>query len=988
MTYAARAATSPELVLYRTAGKKTKLRAAIFPPTILYQARINQTFSTRDGVLELTYDTPSGTLASVLADMTVFVGSSAGAWDKGICRLRSIDASKMYIGETSDINFQDNDHLTVVDEFGLYARHVRISAGVPYMDGGTAYSDQHTNFDPVPIMGSHRVLKLTGASVSATYDASGSYALDSSISAYSWTAPDSSSSSGMTTATPTISWNSVGWKRVYLLLTAANGKTFRGVRYVYVWSEASPPSRAKIENCREDADEGGWSFDLTMLDNCDLTLVRDHSLVILFGEDYWGNTQSNIGPIPGCENIYVVGWINSRQAVNWNPEQGSVRFNVQSAHHWFQRIPAYPDGVELVARPAAAWTEMRNLTVNKGLFHFLRWRTTATRVMDVFLTDNTFYTREVSSLAQNLWEQIREMAFLQVFARAGVNALGQLYIEVHPQLVPEADRDWPTVMTITKADWSEEIDFERVAGNECSQVNLKGVAVNESGKGTPYFSKSTGHTYTHYGAPDIQDNLLVSTQAQANSLAGLYFGWRNNPYPEIPVAFKAPIRLIDCFPRQECNITIAAPDTPRGITYSGALIPKSVELIQDENGYVHSQVVFEAESFEALAVTETVPGSGQVSIPPTPPLPPLPPIVPIVPGTIVPTEDGGPPKVILHDTTAGLLYTENFHESSPDWQTINAGLTQAQYQQINTIILGPNGELYVAHRRATGFGTGPFIAYSPGIGQNFTVIEDATSIAAKFSGSVTQGVNALGIDPLTGRVAYVISSGNAINVMSSKLYIGSTTSFALAGASLDTLLHVNSIGNISYGNGKWRLTGTATDTASSKYIKINGDGSAVNDNIFAGSQVGLDTSSCHVPLDTTAIVYMLRDNAFIKITDNGAVSGDFTNLIGSLLNFEDLWDNATAIDPTGTLLMVSWDTGHRGRSSDGGATITGIPNLPFGGRYAFAYAGGDGAESRWIAARAIVRYSPDRGETWDNREGNLSGLSPVPIIDVVKVIEY
>ena len=981
MTYAARAATSPELTLYRTSPKRTKLRAAIFQPTTMYTARINQTFPSWDGVLEITYDGGSGTLANVLPDMTLLIGSSAGAHDIGIVRIRSVDSTKFYIGETSGMEFADNQFLTAVDDFGLWARHVLIDDGESFMDGGTAYSDQHTAFDPVPIMGSHRVLKLTGATVSAVFNFSGSYALGSSISAYSCSAPGSSSSSGMTTSTPTISWNSVGWKKVYLTLTAANGKQFFGVRYVYIWSEASPPSRAKIENCREDSEDGGWSFDLTMLDDCDLTTVRDHALVILFGEDYYGNTQSNIGPIPGCENIYVVGWINSRQAINWNPVQGSVAFNVQGAQHFFRRIPAYPDGVELVSRPAAAWTEMQGLTVNKGLFHFLRWRTTATRIMDVQLTDSTFYTREVSSLAQNLWEQIREMAFLQVFARAGVNALGQLYIEVHPQLVPEADRDWPTVMTIQKGDWIGEIDFDRVAGNECAQVNLKGVAVNEAGRGTPFFSLSVGHTYTHYGEPDIQDNLLVSTQAQANSLAGLYFGWRNNPYPDIPVSFKAPVRLIDCFPRQQCAISIAAGDTPRGIAYSGALIPKSVELVQDADGYVHSEVVFEAETFEAPSVNGDVPGSGDVSVPPTPPLPPLPPIEVLIPGTITPTKDGGPPKVLAHSANVGLLYTENFDATGADvdWQILNPGLTPDQYQGINKIVINPlTGEIYVLHRRRSGFGSQtPYIAYAPSIGATFEIIEDQTSIQAKLptGNPAMWGVVALGVNPLTGQVAYVIGVEEEV-----ALFIGTGTTFAQA-VDLTSAIGFGSVGTLSFGFNNWRLTGASSDA---RFLAISADGSSIIRNV----SMSLDGQQQHVPVATSDVIIGKRSDSLLRITQNGAVAADFTTLINSTVVSDDHWDNKVDCDPSGQLIFLPHGAGSRGRSSDGGATIVGIPNLPVGGNYAYAYAGGSGVDSRWIAAGGIIRYSPDFGDTWEGKEGNLSSVAPIPALNIVKVIEY
>jgi hypothetical protein len=44
----ARAATAPELALYRTPGKASRVYAAVFQPRTLYTARINQTFATTD----------------------------------------------------------------------------------------------------------------------------------------------------------------------------------------------------------------------------------------------------------------------------------------------------------------------------------------------------------------------------------------------------------------------------------------------------------------------------------------------------------------------------------------------------------------------------------------------------------------------------------------------------------------------------------------------------------------------------------------------------------------------------------------------------------------------------------------------------------------------------------------------------------------------------------------------------------------------------
>lgn len=973
----ARAATAPELALFRTPGQWSKLRAAIFEPSVIYSARINQVFSSWDGVVEITYDTGSGTLANVLPDMTLLIGSSAGAHDVGIVRIRDKDSDTFFIGETSDIKYADNHFLTVIDDFGLWARHVLISAGVPFMDGGLAYSDQHTNFDPTPIMGSHRVLKLTGASISAQFSAAGSYALDSTITGYSWSAPGSSSSSGMTTATPTITWNTVGWKLVYLTLTAANGKTFFGVRYVYIWNDNNPPSSAAIGECRSDVESGGWSFDLTLFDNVDLDTVRDHALVILFAEDYYGDTQQSIGPVVGCENIVVTGWI-ARESIEWDPEQGQVHFTGYTAQFWLSQIPSYPDGVELVTGVPAAWTEMQGLTVNKGLFHFLRWRTTATRVMDVFLTDDTKYTKEVSSLAQNLWEQLREMAFLQIYARPGVNALNQLYIEVHPQLVPEASRTWPTVMTITEEDWEGQIDLERVTMNEVAAVSLSGVAVNESGVGTAYFSLSAGHVFSHYGKPDIQDRLLVSSQSQANTLCGLYFSWRNNPYPDIPIVLAANNRLIDCFPRQKCLITIVSADTPRGIAYSGGIIPTSVALVPDpETGYLHTEVTFEAETgltANIIAVDGDVPGSGDISVPPPlPSFPPLPDFPTPIPGTPPDLDPEGEIPVLLHDTTKGLLYTANINTANPQWITVNAGLTSAQYTRINTMFVTPNGALYVAYCEGVdsgNFSSRPFfIARAPSIGGTFTVIKDEPSVRPSPTTLKNWGLWAAGYNPLKPEeVAFVIGTCN----VDKKIWIGSGSSFA-AGAVVDTSSFI--VGGLTYGFGNWLFARTAHfSRIAPNASSVVATGSPAIEKLYV-----FDPQLGHVSAGTTGRTFHQRQGG------NGLVVGD-NNLATVNTIVDASYDDSRgfACDPTGMFLMANYSG--KSKSSDGGATFSALSSLPVGNWF-FSYVAGVGVGSWWVAAQgSSIRLTTDFGTTWLNREGNLFSVAPIPSINKVHVV--
>jgi hypothetical protein len=990
MSLNARAANSTELTLFRTEGHWGQYFAAILEPTTVYTAQVNQTFSTTDKIIEVTYDNGSGTLANVLADMTMLVGSTAGARDKGICRVKSIDGTKVYIGETSHINWANNLYLTIIRDWSLWARHVRIVGTTPYMDGTIAYSNQHASFDPVPIMGCHRVLKLTGSTVSTQFNWGSSYCPGSSISSYSVSAPSSSGITGGTTSTPTITFNTVGWHPVYLTVTAANGKSFWGIRWVYVYDNDNLPASVEWPSPpRQSAEAGGWEFEIRLTENVDITTVRERALVVVFGEEYYGTNSGSIGQLAGCENIMVTGWIGGNEEIHWNPLQGSVQFRAYTAQYWLERIPSFPDGVKFITGAPAAWTEIQQLTVDKGLHHFLHWRTTATRVMDVSLTGDTKLTPEVHSIASTLWEQLREIGFLQILARPGVDRFNRLFIQVHPQLVPQASRTWATVMTILKEDLAEEVDFERITVQPNAFVDLSGVAINNAGKGTPYFSLSPGHAYPPYGTPEMLDHLLVESQSQSNTLAGLYRGWLNNELPNIPAKFLANNRMIDCFPRQFCSMEIFAGDTPRGTYYNINLVPKEVSFVPDpSSGRLHTEVIFEAETFADIAINGDVPGNENIdiTIPPLPPLPPLPPIDIIVPGTVEAT-DGGPPKVLLHSGQYGLIYTENFNEedgTQVQWELVNPGLTQDQYQQINQIILTPSGGIYVAHVRRTGFGTLPFIAYASGIGQTFTIIEDTTTIAAKYPSISPDyiSVNSIGLDPLTGQFAYVIGIQGSFGGDKRQVYVGSGVTFA-AGMELTSQLTISSDGNLSFGYDEWRLTGTPDNTNVHFYV-LNSDGSAIVRDVNAGA-----ARTFHVPIDTSDEVFMWKSNGVIRVTANGAVAGDFTTILGSLLNSVDYWNNQTATDPTGTQLLSDWDTGRRGKSNDGGSSWTGLPSLTFHtDGYAYDYAGGAGTNSHWVAARGVIRCSLDFGNSWLAKDGNIITVAPISGFDIIKAVEY
>ena len=172
MTQLPRSMTAPELAYIRTDGQSSQLYLCIHKPAQVYTALVNQTFASLDEVVQVAYDTGSGTLGDVLAGMTLWVSALGyGQCELGQCRIRTApDGTYFYLGENSDIPWVDNLFLSVMDEFGVWQRNLTIDTNnVAYMDYNVSYTDQHLNCNPVPILGPRLVPAWLNAELPTHY---------------------------------------------------------------------------------------------------------------------------------------------------------------------------------------------------------------------------------------------------------------------------------------------------------------------------------------------------------------------------------------------------------------------------------------------------------------------------------------------------------------------------------------------------------------------------------------------------------------------------------------------------------------------------------------------------------------------------------------------------------------------------------------------------------------------------------------------------
>lgn len=679
MTILPRAATAPELAKIRSDNQSSRLYMTVHLPATVYSARLAAVPTSNDNVTSVTYDTGSGTYTDILVDQTMYVGTSAGAYDLGMVRIRSLTglgatSGTFTIGCTSEIDWQATCYLTVVDEFALWPRKPEMSSGTVYMDTDVAYSDQHSKCLSFPIFPRYAVKWLTGATVTVTRDGSQSWSLNNTINSYAWTAPGSASISGDTTNTATITYNAasptVGY-RVGLTIGNSDSVSFTGYGRVFVLANESDAIEVQVSEVTGSYQSGGWSAQVTCYSGAERSAIRDRALCILHRRDWYGLTSSDegsIGYVANDENIEMIGWI-AGETIKWATEDkaSAVTFTVQGPQWWLNQMTMPTVGLKNSTTTPTNWKKFQGLTAKSATWHILMWRTTAPRMMDCFSIENGWAALQLQSGgAQTVWQQIANILNDFLIAKPCCDSYARMFMQIEQNCLSTTDRSSiPSVMTVTTADWMNEIDFDRRVVNDIAAVDISG-DVFTAPTFTSLYALSPGRTFAARGGRIFtRSNLTVYDQAGLNALAAAIWGWQNNPYPNWRFQFPSNLHLIDLAPYQYLTISIASGNTPRAFTASNLrLIPREIRR-RYQNGYVTCEVTIEAETSIGLGIIGDTPAEAP-GIPTTPPPVPVPTPIPI------PTPSGNATEVWFCTSNAIYWSSDYFAGGQPTWTKIGS----------------------------------------------------------------------------------------------------------------------------------------------------------------------------------------------------------------------------------------------------------------------------------------------------------------------------
>ena len=309
-----------ELIKLRSNGQWSKVKMIIDDPDVVYKARVSVPLLNTD--YSIIFTPEWGTIGNCLGEMTLLIGSTGyGTSDKGIARLReTASGSSFKVGADLSLDTDVNDYLTVINDFRIFPKHDHGTL----LDVTVEYTDQFSTFVPTAVVDGGRI-SVINAGETATFDASASWVLGSTISGsgYSWTFTGATSTTNTTTATPTATYNTSGRYRWKLVLTAANTKTTTVYGFVYVLGDnLEPETDFIVDNI--DGNEDGWACSIKCYDR---PTIKDGVRVTLFAEDYYDNEAGSIGPVVGKENIIFTGWIIGETIVR-DPQKDIVEFEV------------------------------------------------------------------------------------------------------------------------------------------------------------------------------------------------------------------------------------------------------------------------------------------------------------------------------------------------------------------------------------------------------------------------------------------------------------------------------------------------------------------------------------------------------------------------------------------------------------------------------------------------------------------------------------
>lgn len=980
----------------RQRPQNTQLYLSIYQPQVIFTAQINDASIGR-GARVITFNNPTGTYTNVENGMTMWIGSTFTGQDIGKIRVRSASSTTITVSENSNINWQNQQYLTVykyVELWPIFPRIIQDPANalntIWYKDYDIAYTNQNSVLGTYVNAGPHRAAILDPASNQARiyYSSTGSYNLLGSNLSYFWTFEGGTPSTSNAADPGYVTYNSVGHKVTKLIISGSNGEVDTTYRYVSIYDQAHPPiQKWSMDDLRGSRDEGGYSLPIKVYE---IIPLQQNAVVVIFGNNYYGDVLNNLGGnYPNAGDIFFVGYID-KDSIEYDYQHSEISFEAVSITDLMKKSSGFSVSVGSKANPAY-WYELLDMDGRRALYHYLRWHTTAMLFNDFQWVGDDYKIQFFDSDRESMYDSINNYMRDTLIGQTVADRQGKVWLEIQAMAYTNPTGTFTPVMNITNRDWKDQPVIEERLNPEVSYAEYGGVAYSGVNTGTfaALIGSAPGSAPGFYGGIDNHSGMALLGQSQLNSLVGNVVANRNSPYPEVHTPMSINTGNLDIAPQEVVGLHILKEDTVRNLAINGIYLPNGMTWKYDPiNQILLPEIDFKQLVSGIAGETVTIPTDptnnigGGFNVPQFPDIP-FPPIgFPSLPSST--TEFL---SVIIHDraisSSVGLLYCTDLSVPTPLWTIINGGLAFAQYSIINRVMVCPNGSVYVC---TFGNGDNYFIARADAPGSTFQTIFNKAIADDEFGAGSANSTFVLFMScrpDLPEEVIFFVGNSNG-----SAFFHGSAGVYSQVPALVS--LGGSGPGRVpTFGNGLWMLGigdpgGGDLKTWHADYTTINTIDANLGLNQNEHVRAGQSGITVHISSNPTPLRVGL-DN----FTSSTAITPSPALDYGAYLA---TFCYRIRVDDSGQYILCRTLGGHPARSIDGGFVFTTIPDLAaYTSEVLYSTLGGDTTASQWVAAAndglnwAILK-SDDGGGSWKNVTGNLLSVAPLINVDTIDAV--
>jgi len=634
--------TSAELVLLRTRPQQTRLWLSIYKPETVFQARVNEP-SIVMGERQVQYSgASSGTYANIENGMTMLVGTTLGGNEKGKIRVRSATPSVLTVAENSHINWADGDYLTVLNFFeitAMYPRIVLVSGTMNtlwYKDYDIDYTNQNDVLGTNICMGSHFAGFLENGNCPVYYSSTGTHNFLGEPLEYLW------EFEGGTPATSTdadpgyVIYDTPGHYTTKLTVSNVGTPKFIediSYRHISIYDRPenglnTPILHWEMEDLQGSRDTGGYTTRIKIYEN--IVNIADNALVVIFSENWYGNTKQSIGGnAQNRQSIVFCGYI-TKGSIQYNYKDSFVEFDVGSPTEIMKQVEGFSVAVQSSPDPSSdtdpnipsKWVLIKDLDVERGIYHYLKWHSTALLCNDFEFRGTNQLIQYFDSDRTSLYDAIQTFLNGTILGALVSDKQGKLWAETDISAISSAITNTPITLNMTYRDWMEEpvIDERKIpAISSIEMGGMECILATGSYGSIPYLSSAPGSVPGYGGENEQIEGLAVASQASLDELVGNVYAYKNSKYPSIPLNLSQNFGNLDIAPQEAIEMNIVASDTVRGIT----MVNKPFAIREVSWKYAAEQQIF-LSSVELSEITEGYDGT-PIIIPPPPPPDPTPP---------------------------------------------------------------------------------------------------------------------------------------------------------------------------------------------------------------------------------------------------------------------------------------------------------------------------------------------------------------------------